>query len=281
MGAAGAQRVVGKPRGGVRGEGGAGGGHEKSRAGGHERKRGRAGAWDADPGAREEEEEEEEEGEEEEEEEEEEGVGRRRRRKRRRRTNASAWMTGNLFVEWLKDWDHKLGRERATAADIAKKISLLDSILMLRDAWADVGASTIRNCWKKGGLVMAPEEKPNTVDPPAEVSAEEFEQWITADDNTPVSEPVTVEDFIAEVRERFAGAEAAGSNVGNEEEEEEEGEETAMPSPTEMRNAIQILKTGLLHVGFNNFELLHQFAKEANMVLDKAKTQASLDKFVK
>ncbi|KAG7264811.1 hypothetical protein CRUP_005580 [Coryphaenoides rupestris] len=60
--------------------------------------------------------------------------------------NASAWMTGNLFVEWLKDWDHKLGRE--------------------------------------------------------------------TDDNTPVSEPVTVEDFIAEVRERFAGAEAAGSNVG-------------------------------------------------------------------
>ncbi|KAG7273270.1 hypothetical protein CRUP_009698, partial [Coryphaenoides rupestris] len=236
--------------------------------------------------------------------------------------NASAWMTGNLFVEWLKDWDHKLGREskkilllvdncsahhvknttlrnirveflpknttsilqpcdqgiirtakayfrkemarsvlhqidagnRATAADIAKKISLLDSILMLRDAWADVGASTIRNCWKKGGLVMAPEEEPNTVDPPAEVSAEEFEQWITADDNTPVSEPVTDEDIIAEVRERFGGADAAGSNVGNE--EEEEGEETAVPSPTEMRNAIQILKTGLLHVSLMNFVFL-------------------------
>lgn len=26
--------------------------------------------------------------------------------------NANAWMTGALFVEWLKDWDRKLGQER-------------------------------------------------------------------------------------------------------------------------------------------------------------------------
>lgn len=181
--------------------------------------------------------------------------------------NANAWMTGALFVEWLKDWDRKLGQERksilllvdnctahkinnstlrnirleflpknttsilqpcdqgiirtakayfrkemarsvlrqidegnrAAAADIAKKISLLDAILMLRDAWADVEASTIRNCWRKGGLVMSPEEEPTTVDPPAEISTDEFEQWIVSDDSTPVSEPMTDEDIISEV----------------------------------------------------------------------------------
>uniref|UniRef100_H3A5L0 HTH CENPB-type domain-containing protein n=1 Tax=Latimeria chalumnae TaxID=7897 RepID=H3A5L0_LATCH len=127
--------------------------------------------------------------------------------------NASAWMTGYLFGEWLKDWDRKLGQERrkilllvdnctahvtleflpknttsilqpcdqgiirtakayfckqmartvlhhiddknnkATAVEIARKISLLDAILMLANA------STIRNCWKKGGLVIAPMEE--------------------------------------------------------------------------------------------------------------------------
>uniref|UniRef100_H3A202 HTH CENPB-type domain-containing protein n=1 Tax=Latimeria chalumnae TaxID=7897 RepID=H3A202_LATCH len=125
--------------------------------------------------------------------------------------NASAWMTGYLFGEWLKDWDQKLGQKRrkilqlvnnciahvtkdvalrnirleflpknttsilqpcdqgiirtakvyfckqmartvlhhiddennkATAVEIARKISLLDAILMLANAWSDVDAST-------------------------------------------------------------------------------------------------------------------------------------------
>uniref|UniRef100_H3AKG2 HTH CENPB-type domain-containing protein n=1 Tax=Latimeria chalumnae TaxID=7897 RepID=H3AKG2_LATCH len=35
---------------------------------------------------------------------------------------------------------------------IDEKISLLDAILMLANTWSDIDASTIRNCWKKGGL---------------------------------------------------------------------------------------------------------------------------------
>ena len=134
-------------------------------------------------------------------------------------------MTGALFMEWLKDWDRKLGQERksilllvdncsahnlkttlrnirleflpknttsilqpcdqgiirtakayfrkemarsvlrqidegnrAAAADIAKKISLLDAILMLRDAWADVEASRMRTSSRryKSTLVRVP-----------------------------------------------------------------------------------------------------------------------------
>ena len=46
-----------------------------------------------------------------------------------------------------------------------------------------------------------------------------------------------------------------------------------------MRNAVCILKTGLLHVGFKNFGLLHCFEK-VNLVLDKSLIQGSMDKFV-
>ncbi|XP_056442513.1 tigger transposable element-derived protein 6 [Gadus chalcogrammus] len=258
--------------------------------------------------------------------------------------NANAWMTGALFMEWLKDWDRKLGQERksilllvdncsahnlkttlrnirleflpknttsilqpcdqgiirtakayfrkemarsvlrqidegnrAAAADIAKKISLLDAILMLRDAWADVEASTIRNCWRKGGLVMSPEEEPTPVDPPAEISTDEFEQWIESDDSTPVSEIVTDEDIISEVQERFG----AGPSGARSEEDEDEEEETVVPSRAEMRNAVCILKTGLLHVGFKNFDLLHRFEKEVNSVLDNTLIQGTMDKYVK
>ena len=41
-----------------------------------------------------------------------------------------------------------------------------------------------------------------------------------------------------------------------------------------------ILTTGL-YVGFNNFDLLHLFAKEVELVLDKTMIQASMDKFVR
>lgn len=93
---------------------------------------------------------------------------------------------------------------------------------MLQDAWADVEASTIRNCWRKGCLVISPEEEPTAFDPPAEISTEEFEQWIATDDSVPVSEPVTDEDIGAEVREHFGvGTDAVGSEEGEEKEEEE------------------------------------------------------------
>ena len=47
-----------------------------------------------------------------------------------------------------------------------------------------------------------------------------------------------------------------------------------------IRNAVRILKTGLLHVGFKNFDLLHRFEEEVNLVLDKRLIQGSMDKFV-
>eukprot|EP00064_Thunnus_orientalis_P009630 superscaffoldBa00001235_g9655 len=101
---------------------------------------------------------------------------------------------------------------RATAIDLAKKISLLD-VLMLQDNWTDVGDSTIRNCWRKGGLVMSPEEEPKTVDPPAKMSTQEFEQWIAIDGSTPVSEPVTDEAVIMEVAEPASSQAKDGSDT--------------------------------------------------------------------
>ena len=127
---------------------------------------------------------------------------------------------------------------------------------------------------------MSPEEEPTTVDPPAEISTDEFEQWIVSDDSTPVSEPVTDEDIISEVQECF-GAGTSATCSEEEEEEEDEEEETVVPSRAEMRNAVCILKTGLLHVGFKNFDLLHRFEKEVNLLLDNTLIQGSMDKFVK
>ncbi|XP_047200519.1 tigger transposable element-derived protein 6-like [Hippoglossus stenolepis] len=163
---------------------------------------------------------------------------------------------------------------RVTAVDIADKISLLDAVLMLRDAWADVEASTIRNCWRKGGLVISPVEELTAIDSTAEINTAEFEQWIATDDS--LLEAFMDEDIVTEERERFG---VDTDSVGSEEREEEE-DKTPVLSLAEMRNAICILRTGLLHLGFNNFDLLHCFTKEVDLVLDKSTIQESI-KFVK
>uniref|UniRef100_A0A3Q2GAR2 HTH psq-type domain-containing protein n=1 Tax=Cyprinodon variegatus TaxID=28743 RepID=A0A3Q2GAR2_CYPVA len=72
-----------------------------------------------------------------------------------------------------------------------------------------------------------------------------------------------------------------GTSAASSEEEEDEEEETVVPSRAEMRNAVCILKTGLLHIGFKNFDLLHHFEKEVNLVLKNTLIQGTMDKYVK
>ena len=47
-----------------------------------------------------------------------------------------------------------------TACELAKKITLLDVILVMRAAWEEIDAVTIRNCWVKAGLKVGPHERP-------------------------------------------------------------------------------------------------------------------------
>ncbi len=72
-----------------------------------------------------------------------------------------------------------------------------------------------------------------------------------------MSAPVTDKDIIEEVQRHWNDA------VTEDEEEDEEGE--AVLSWAEMHNAMRILKTGLVHVGFTNFDLLHCFTNEARV----------------
>ena len=47
-----------------------------------------------------------------------------------------------------------------TACELAKKITLLDVILVMKAAWEEIDVDTIRNCWVKAGLKVSPHERP-------------------------------------------------------------------------------------------------------------------------
>ena len=75
----------------------------------------------------------------------------------------------------------------ATACELAKKITLLDGILLMKAAWEEDDAITIRNCWVNTGLKMGPHERPaytSQMIVPSELpmNQKQWKDFITTDD---------------------------------------------------------------------------------------------------
>ena len=47
-----------------------------------------------------------------------------------------------------------------TTSKLAKKITLLDGILLMKASWEEIDSVTIKNCWVKSGLKMGSRERP-------------------------------------------------------------------------------------------------------------------------
>ncbi|KAK7098293.1 hypothetical protein V1264_002625 [Littorina saxatilis] len=187
--------------------------------------------------------------------------------------------------------------ETLTAPSVAKKVTVLDAMHMLADAWAKVSATTIMNCWRKAGMVSAESHAGETeteteretdfsVPPPPGMSAEEFDAWVDMDDDVLVTIPDEDEDaaldrIVAEIETQATQTRDAGSGAeGEEEEEEEEDEEEAVPSNAEMRACMHKLRIGLERKGFN-MDMFNCFRAEVNDLLRaQSLQQLSMDRFL-
>ena len=147
------------------------------------------------------------------------------------RNNAKAWMTGDIYQEWLRQWDHKLGErkrkivllqdnfsghivpdglqnirvlnfkpnltahvqpmdqgiigsfkaryrakyfqwainryERGITPSDMYNIDQLQAMRLANIAWDDVDTTTIRNCWRKAGILPAMESPASPLAQPA------------------------------------------------------------------------------------------------------------------
>ena len=89
----------------------------------------------------------------------------------------------------------------STAPQLVRKVTLLNAILWLDEAWKDLPATTITKCWRRGGLVAssAPdiemeeetEVRPNIL----YLTEEEFNEWIRADDEIQATQESTDEEI--------------------------------------------------------------------------------------
>ena len=69
------------------------------------------------------------------------------------------------------------GEASTSATDLSKKITLLDSLALLSQAWKEVSTTSIRNCWRKGGPCQTETEKEDSVLPPQGFTMESFDEW--------------------------------------------------------------------------------------------------------
>ena len=167
----------------------------------------------------------------------------------------------------------------ATARELAKKITLLDGILLMKASWEDIDSVRIRNCWVKSGLKMSPHERPAHTSQLTAVPSElpmkqkQWEDFVKADDDLKVAHVLDADEIVDIVRARH-----------EEEDEEEEGDDNAdkepNPSVTETRKALSVLTRGLLGRGFvDNENLLTKLERASSHVLTADLKQSTLYRF--
>ena len=159
------------------------------------------------------------------------------------------------------DFESMESEPSANARAISKKISLLDSILTVDQAWRAVKSDEIVNCWRKGGLLFQATPEEDTANDievdkliPVGWSAADWTMMVDLDKNLETWQGVTKEDVLNDVRQMYSldNSDEHEADVGF----QEENEEVTPPSRHDMLLAVQTLRKGLLFCNADQWSLL-------------------------
>ena len=131
--------------------------------------------------------------------------------------------------------------KKATAPELAKKLTLLQGIQFLVDAWNAVTESTLVNCWRKAGLCSGPErnDEVEIVDLndiiETEMNREAFDRWVKCDEFLQTGPSGSIDEIVREVNDKFQEEEKESSD-------EEEVEVEVKISNSEALALIESLK---------------------------------------
>lgn len=151
--------------------------------------------------------------------------------------------------------------------EVVKKLTVLNAMEMLDDAWTKVTDQTIKNCFQKGGFTLeAPErsadqDASDDVPPPPGMTEEDFNDWVQIDDDAVIAEEASLE----EVEDNLAMAIKEKDEAVEEDEEELEDELEPAPGASEMRAALDVLHRGLQEADlpvFDEFWRMEKIIKE-------------------
>ena len=133
----------------------------------------------------------------------------------------------------------------SSAIDIAKNVSLFDSLYLAKNAWQNVKKSTIINCFKKGlrNEQMENLDEVEKMSIPSLMSKEVFDEFVCCDDDLEIFGERTDAELLDAVGAR---------NVGEEEEDEDFEIEYEYMSSTEKHSMLNLLRKFVQEKGLNN-----------------------------
>ncbi len=149
--------------------------------------------------------------------------------------------------------------------ELAKRISLLDTIHYLNSAWEDVDEQLVRDCWRQSGLKWGPQEDPakawRKVPSDVPVSQPIWRKWMDVDANVPVTQPPWFEPKSMDSNRLEA------LKHEPEDHEDEQLDNNVTPGMEEMRHALSVLRRGLFEREFTDFPLMYKFENAVNDTL--------------
>ena len=121
-----------------------------------------------------------------------------------------------------------------TVSSLAKSLTLLDGIYMLKSAWEDVKQSSVINCFANAGFVPSCPDLVDPYEPPDGTSTEEFRAFVDIDDSLECHGILRDEDICSSVCQDTADTQP---------DSEDEINDDSLPVPIKSRDVMLALCT--------------------------------------
>ena len=195
-----------------------------------------------------------------------------------------AYARHEISCRIIEKIDDSVEGDTKTANEIAKEISVLDAMHILATSWEKVTAKCIQNCWGKAKFKTKVQDRAvedaEDVDmppAPADMTENDFLQWVDIDNNVEIATEETIEEREQEIVARYT---AQSEIVKSEDEEEpEEPDPVPIPQNADMRNMLDQLRIGLETKGFPSMEEFDTFAGQIRDFLRKDLVQRNITEF--
>lgn len=151
---------------------------------------------------------------------------------------------------------------------LASKMDILQALHLIFLSWKKVSDITIRNCFRHSGFSTDEKEIECISDETLQLTTEDFQNWVAIDEKI----QTTAELSISEICKIVTQTEPESSS------ENEIEEHIKLPSASEMRQALQIIRLGVQHRS-EDFNKLYEFEEFVNDLLSKPRKQTTIYDF--
>ena len=210
---------------------------------------------------------------------------------------AKSWMDSDIFTRWLKELDRKMIAEGRKIKELPK-ISILDAMKFLVQAWNRVSKDTIQNCFKRAGISKdAQTDAVEEIDDPFKSLQSDLDELqlldlslapddTTAEDYTDTDKNLVVTESVLIDDEEILGQYRETLNIDVDDDTQENAEEVEplkKPSRSEIYAAMELLQKCSLfeeeEVAFKMRRHLEKFNLICGETQEMKKQQTTIENF--